>query len=214
MCIVERGAEELGVDTEGHTATAIQIASSETAGPAERALSPGVSADTAPIWLERWIGTSAGVTSLLGPIVAVVVLWWVPIGVTELVLLIVMSVLTGFGIGVGHHRLFSHRSFQTFMPIRVLFAVLGSMAGEGPPLYWAAVHRCHHRYSDRPGDPHSPNLHGPGFLGRVRGIWHVHVGFLFVIHEFKHWSDADSERRPPLTRRARGSPASEATWGR
>ena len=41
-------------------------------------------------------------------------------------------VLTGLGITVGFHRLFTHRSFQTYAPVRYAFAVLGEMAVEGP----------------------------------------------------------------------------------
>lgn len=101
-------------------------------------------------------------------------------------LLIAMYSLTTFGIGIGYHRLLSHRSFQTSAPIRALFAILGSMAGQGPPLFWAAVHRRHHKYSDQPGDPHSPNLHGGGVWGVLRGFWHAHTGWLFV-HEITDW---------------------------
>src|SRR5262249_19693152 len=80
----------------------------------------------------------------------------------------------------------SHRSFQTSAPIRVLFAVLGSTAGQGPVLFWAAIHRRHHQYSDQPGDPHSPNLHGDGVWGLLKGFWHAHTGWMFV-HEITDW---------------------------
>ena len=66
--------------------------------------------------------------------------------------------LTGMGITVGFHRLFTHRSFKTRLPVRVLLAVLGSAAVEGPLIEWVSTHRMHHRFSDRPGDPHSPHV--------------------------------------------------------
>src|SRR5439155_22826665 len=48
------------------------------------------------------------------------------------------------------------------------------------PLFkWVAVHRRHHQHSDEPGDPHSPHLHGSGFLGWLRGYWHAHIGWFF-----------------------------------
>ena len=28
------------------------------------------------------------------------------------------------------------------------------------------------------GDPHSPNLHAPGFRGRARGLGHAHFGWM------------------------------------
>src|ERR1051325_9056384 len=63
----------------------------------------------------------------------------------------------GFGITVGFHRLFTHRGFKPRPPMRFLWAVLGSMALEGPVIEWVAYHRRHHRFSDAEGDPHSPH---------------------------------------------------------
>ena len=37
-----------------------------------------------------------------------------------------------------------------------------------------------HRFTDRPGDPHSPHTeHGIGFTGALRGLFHAHVGWMF-----------------------------------
>ncbi len=84
------------------------------------------------------------------------------------------------GITVGYHRLFTHRSFKTTRTLRALFAVLGAMAVEGPVIEWAATHRKHHRFSDHPGDPHSPHLdRAPGWRGALRGLAHAHVGWMF-----------------------------------
>src|SRR3954454_12870102 len=92
----------------------------------------------------------------------------------------VFYVLTGLGVTVGLHRHFTHRSFQTKRPIRLL-AVLGSAAIEGPVISWVADHRKHHAYSDKPGDPHSPHVdHGHGLRGALRGLFHAHVGWLFL----------------------------------
>lgn len=87
--------------------------------------------------------------------------------------------LTGIGITIGFHRMLTHRSFDTYDWVRVGFAGLGSLAIEGPPLAWCAVHRKHHQHSDHHGDPHSPHLHGKGFLGAIKGFWHSHLGWLF-----------------------------------
>ena len=96
--------------------------------------------------------------------------------------LVVMGVgyaLTGIGITVGFHRLFTHRSFKTSVVMRVLFAVLGSAAVEGPLIEWVSNHRMHHRFSDRPGDPHSPHLESTaGWKGAFRGLFHAHAGWL------------------------------------
>jgi stearoyl-CoA desaturase (delta-9 desaturase) len=98
----------------------------------------------------------------------------------DLVVLAVTYALTGLGITVGFHRLFTHRSFKTTRLVRAVLAVLGSMAVEGPVDEWVATHRKHHRFSDRPGDPHSPHLdHAPGWRGTLRGLGHAHVGWMF-----------------------------------
>jgi stearoyl-CoA desaturase (delta-9 desaturase) len=106
--------------------------------------------------------------------------WGGALGWQDLVVLAIGYILTGLGITVGFHRLFTHRSFKTSVPVRFLFAVLGSAAVEGPLIEWVSNHRMHHRFSDRCGDPHSPHVdHGSGWRGAVRGLLHAHVGWLF-----------------------------------
>ena len=97
----------------------------------------------------------------------------------DLVVLAVTYVLTGLGITVGFHRLFTHRSFKTRPAMRALLAVLGSAAVEGPVIEWVANHRKHHRFSDVPGDPHSPHVdHAAGWRGALGGLFHAHVGWI------------------------------------
>src|SRR6478735_1005514 len=115
----------------------------------------------------------------VGLALAVVLLWDRMVGPTELAILAVGYVLTGVGITVGFHRLFTHRSFQTYRPVRWAFAVLGQMGVESDVITWVADHRMHHQYSDRDGDPHSPHGFGPGISGALHGLWHAHVGWLF-----------------------------------
>ncbi|AEH10335.1 MULTISPECIES: acyl-CoA desaturase [Protofrankia] len=106
-----------------------------------------------------------------------------PIGVTELALLFSMWVVTGLGVTVGYHRLFTHRTFKAAPSVVAVLAVLGSMAGQGGVVSWVALHRRHHECSDREGDPHSPNLAGGGLKGRLRGLAHSH--FLWMRrHEY------------------------------
>ncbi|MFN7963726.1 MAG: acyl-CoA desaturase [Thermoanaerobaculia bacterium] len=119
------------------------------------------------------------VVPLVGFVVAVVMLWRKAVGPLELGLLAGMWTLSGLAGTVGFHRLFAHRSFQARTSVRVALAVAGSMAGQGPPIYWAALHRQHHQFSDQEGDPHSPHLFGDSFLAMVRGLWHAHIGWMF-----------------------------------
>ncbi len=99
----------------------------------------------------------------------------------DVAIFVVMYLATGLGVTVGFHRLFTHRSFQTKPWVRGAFAVLGSAAIEGPVISWVADHRKHHAFSDQPGDPHSPHVdHGIGLRGALRGLFHAHVGWLFI----------------------------------
>jgi stearoyl-CoA desaturase (Delta-9 desaturase) len=99
----------------------------------------------------------------------------------DLVVFGVMYALTGLGVTVGFHRLFTHRSFKTGRGLRVLLGILGSAAIEGPVISWVADHRKHHAFSDEEGDPHSPHVdHGGGLAGTLRGLFHAHLGWLFV----------------------------------
>jgi stearoyl-CoA desaturase (Delta-9 desaturase) len=116
----------------------------------------------------------------LGLAAAVFFLWDFGFSWVELGLLLGMYAVTALGITVGFHRLFTHRSFQTYPAVQLVLGVLGSMAVQGPLLKWVALHRRHHAHSDRPGDPHSPHLHGSGILGLLRGLWHAHLGWVFL----------------------------------
>jgi stearoyl-CoA desaturase (delta-9 desaturase) len=98
----------------------------------------------------------------------------------DVAIFLAFYVLTGLGVTVGFHRLFTHRSFKTRPAVRGVLAVLGSIAIEGNVISWVADHRKHHAFSDRPGDPHSPHVdHGSGLRGELRGFAHAHIGWVF-----------------------------------
>ena len=132
------------------------------------------------------------VAIVAGPAVALAVLipllWGHAVHLSDLVIGVVFYVLTGFGITIGFHRLFTHRSFGPRRALKIALAVLGSMAVEGSLTSWVATHRRHHMYSDHPGDPHSPHRYGDHGAALLRGLAFSHVGWLFV-------SDASSAAR-------------------
>jgi stearoyl-CoA desaturase (delta-9 desaturase) len=76
-----------------------------------------------------------------------------------------------FAITAGYHRYFSHRAFKTSRAFQAVLAWLGASAVQKGPLWWAAHHRDHHRYSDGPDDIHSP---------LERGFWWSHVGWILA----------------------------------
>jgi stearoyl-CoA desaturase (Delta-9 desaturase) len=99
----------------------------------------------------------------------------------DIVVFVIAYLATGFGVTVGFHRLFTHRSFKTKPAVKTTLAILGSTAIEGPIISWVADHRKHHAFSDQEGDPHSPHVdHGVGWSGAMRGLFHAHVGWLFL----------------------------------
>jgi stearoyl-CoA desaturase (delta-9 desaturase) len=108
-------------------------------------------------------------------------LWAQWLGWNDIFVFLIMYVLTGLGVTVGFHRLFTHRSFQTSPTMRGILAILGSAAIEGPVISWVADHRKHHAFADIEGDPHSPHVgHGHGWSGALRGLLHAHMGWLFI----------------------------------
>lgn len=83
-------------------------------------------------------------------------------------LFIVFFVVHTVGITFGYHRLLSHRSFVCIKPLEYFFVLCGYLAFEGSPIWWATIHRAHHRHHDTPLDPHSPR----------NGILYAHFGWL------------------------------------
>ncbi len=75
-----------------------------------------------------------------------------------------------WAVTAGYHRYFAHRSYKTSRAFQLVLAILGSTSMQNGPIWWASVHRRHHKYSDGPGDPHSPVDHG---------FWYAHIGWVF-----------------------------------
>jgi stearoyl-CoA desaturase (delta-9 desaturase) len=99
---------------------------------------------------------------------------------SDVLIAAVMYFFSAAGLGVGFHRLLTHRSFKCGPVVRSLLCIAGSMAVQGPAIRWVADHRRHHAFADRPGDTHSPqNPAGSGLLGVLRSLWWAHVGWLF-----------------------------------
>ena len=96
----------------------------------------------------------------------------------ELFTAIVFWAISGLGITVGYHRLFTHKSLKVIRPTKFVLHALGLIAGQGGAISWAALHRQHHKYSDKEGDPHSPNLNGEGFINVSQGIAHSHFTWM------------------------------------
>jgi len=138
--------------------------------------------------VEKAVNLGAVIVPFLATLAAVPLLWNRLVNAEDLAIAATMYLLTAVGITVGFHRLLTHRSFQTSKPLEYAFAVLGSMAVQGPVISWVADHRKHHAHTDEEGDPHSPHVsHGGGVRGMLSGLWHAHTGWLISTQGRADW---------------------------
>ena len=72
------------------------------------------------------------------------------------------------GIGMGYHRLLTHRGYHVPKAVEYFLVTCGTLALEGGPIQWVTTHRIHHAHTDRKGDPHTPR----------DGGWWAHVGWI------------------------------------
>ncbi|CAN5376627.1 acyl-CoA desaturase [soil metagenome] len=110
----------------------------------------------------------------------IVLLWRrVPsmVGWPQIISMVVMYCIAGFGTTVGYHRLLTHKAFDAPRWVRAMFAIFGSTGAQGAVVRWCATHRRHHQTSDHEGDPHSPHLHGSGTWAILRGVLYAHIGW-------------------------------------
>jgi stearoyl-CoA desaturase (delta-9 desaturase) len=92
------------------------------------------------------------------------------------------------GIGMGYHRLLTHRSYQTPKWIEYVLATCGALALEGGPISWVTTHRMHHQLSDKAGDPHTPR----------DGKWWAHIIWMLVGDATHNQTDACARYAPDL----------------
>jgi stearoyl-CoA desaturase (delta-9 desaturase) len=140
--------------------------------------------------VEKWANLGAVAIPFAATIAAIALFWNRLVSPADLAIAAVMYMLTAVGITVGFHRLLTHRSFQTSKPVEYVFAILGSMAVQGPVVSWVADHRKHHAHTDEEGDPHSPHVGREGTTGLRRicaGLWHAHAGWLMTNQGRADW---------------------------
>ena len=119
--------------------------------------------------LEKGILLVVVILPLVATVYAIVRLWNRLVSWQDLAILATMYVISAAGIGIGFHRMLTHRGFDAPAPVRFTFLAMGSMALEGPAIEWAATHYKHHAKADQEGDPHSP----------LEGFWSAHLGWMF-----------------------------------
>jgi stearoyl-CoA desaturase (delta-9 desaturase) len=116
--------------------------------------------------------------------------WYHGISWLDVGLAVTLYLVSGFGVTLGFHRLFTHHSFRARRWLRIALAIAGSMAVEGSVVSWVSHHRRHHVFADRKGDPHSPSSTEGRAVGQIRGLLHAHAGWLFsgVESPAERWS--------------------------
>lgn len=77
-------------------------------------------------------------------------------------------IVGSLGIGLGYHRLLTHRSFAAPKWLEYLLTTFGAMAIQDDAPKWVATHRIHHQFVETDKDPHSTR---PGF-------YHAHLGWI------------------------------------
>jgi len=96
---------------------------------------------------------------LVRHVAVIAAILWVPLNTPLCLLLGVGFLVRMWAMEAVNHRYFAHRSYATSRLFQFLLALLASQAACRGPLWWAYVHRRHHRSADTIEDPHSPVTH-------------------------------------------------------
>lgn len=115
--------------------------------------------------------------------------WLIHLGLWP-VLILTWALVSGLGVAVGFHRVYSHSTHKELSPwLDNLLLLLGTLGGQGSSISWVAVHRgYHHKYSDTVRDLHSP----------VHGFWSAFIGWYWKLKPdtINHKYAVDLLRRP------------------
>ncbi|MGD8289783.1 MAG: fatty acid desaturase, partial [Gemmatimonadota bacterium] len=95
---------------------------------------------------------------------------WTGVTLQALIVAVVLYAVRMFAVTGGYHRYFSHRSYKTSRLGQFFLAFLCQSSAQRGVVWWSAIHRHHHLYSDTEHDVHSPRHHG---------FWYSHVGWIF-----------------------------------
>jgi fatty-acid desaturase len=134
----------------------------------------------------NWLTTSVMVVYHALAVVALFHFSWKSAGIAAFLWWISGSL----GIGIGYHRLLTHRGFRCPKWLEYFLTVCGTLALEGGPIFWVGIHRLHHQLTDREGDPHSPR----------DGKWWSHIGWVLTGESLHHGTETLGRYVPDLRR--------------
>ncbi|MGD0962596.1 MAG: fatty acid desaturase [Candidatus Acidiferrales bacterium] len=134
----------------------------------------------------NWLTTSVMILFHLGAVAALFFFTW-----KALLLAILLWWISGsLGIGMGYHRLLTHRGYKTPQWVEYFLTICATLTLEGGPIFWVATHRMHHKFSDHEGDPHSP----------LDGKWWAHMGWIIMGKSLHHDTTTQARYVPDLIR--------------
>lgn len=85
-------------------------------------------------------------------------------------MVVTFYLMHGLGSGIGAHRYYTHRTFQTSKFWQILISFFFTISCTGSTVGYVLMHRKHHAYSDQEDDPHSP---AEGFWKTWFGMYNV-----------------------------------------
>jgi len=112
----------------------------------------------------KWNTTVFMIIFHVGAIASLFMLSWKVVPIT----LFLWWVSGSLGVGMGFHRLLTHRGYRTPKAVEYFLTLCGLMSLEGGAINWVVTHRIHHAHTDGEGDPHSPR----------DGSWWAHMGWI------------------------------------
>jgi sn-1 stearoyl-lipid 9-desaturase len=132
---------------------------------------------------------------------AIAALFYIDVG--AMLAAVVLWIAAGMlGIGMGYHRLLTHRAYKTPKWVEYFLTMCGTLALEGGPIFWVATHRIHHQKSDHEGDPHTPR----------EGTWWAHMGWILLGDGLHHDASILNRYVPDLSRDRFHHALSEWHW--
>ncbi|MDQ3713989.1 MAG: fatty acid desaturase [Acidobacteriota bacterium] len=87
-------------------------------------------------------------------LLAAIITWWIA---------------GSWGIGMGYHRLLTHRGFKAPKFIEYFLTFCGTLGLQSGAINWVTTHRIHHAFTETDKDPHSPR----------NGTYWAHMGWIF-----------------------------------
>jgi len=134
----------------------------------------------------NWVTTIFMTLFHIGAVAALFFFSW-----KGLIAAVILFWATGsLGIGMGYHRLLTHRGYKTPKFVEYFLTLCGTLALEGGPIFWVATHRIHHKFSDKEGDPHSPR----------DGKWWSHMGWILTGRSMHHDPETLARYVPDLAK--------------